>query len=85
MFFLFFFLLGIIIGLVVSFSSDNYLSILTTKDKVFFDYVNGKANFGKEASKLLLSFLIFQTITFILNLNFYLGLFSYVLVAMMVM
>ena len=79
--FLFFFLIGIIIGIVVAFSSDSYVSLLNTKDKVFYDYVNGKADFSKETIKLVLSFLVYQGIVFLLNLNFYSGLFSYILTA----
>lgn len=81
LFFLFFFLIGIIVGIVVAFSSDSYVSLLNTKDKVFYDYVNGKVDFSKETMKLVLSFLVYQGIVFLLNLNFYSGLLSYVLTA----
>ena len=81
LFFLFFFFIGIITGVIISFTTDSYLTLLTTKDKVFFDYVNGKADFGKESTKMILNFLIFQGITFLLNLNFYSGLVSYFLIS----
>ena len=81
LFFLFFFLLGIIAGIIISFTSDSYLALLTTKDKVFFDYVNGKADFGKESTKMILNFLLFQGIAFLLNLNYYSGLLGYFLIS----
>ena len=81
LFFLFFFIFGIVIGSIIAFSSDSYLTLLSTKDKVFYDYVNGKVDFGKESAKLILSFIAFQTIIFLLNLNFYSGLLSYVLIS----
>ena len=81
LFFLFFFFIGIVIGVFVSISSDSYLSLLTTKDKLFYDYVNGKIDFNKEVIKLIFNFVIFQLIIFLLNLNFYTGLLSYVLVS----
>ena len=78
---MFFFLLGIIAGIIISFTSDSYLALLTTKDKVFFDYVHGKADFGKESTKMILNFLLFQGIAFLLNLNYYSGLLSYFLIS----
>ena len=81
LFFLFFFFLGIIVGIIIAFSSDSYLTLLTSKDKLFFDYVNGKADFGKQSMKIMLSFIVFQIIIFLLNLNFYSGLLSFLLVS----
>lgn len=81
LFFLFFFFIGIIVGIVIAFSSDSYLTLLTSKDKVLFDYVNGKASFSKQSTKILSSFIIFQIIVFLLNLNFYSGLVSFLLIS----
>ena len=81
LFFLFFFFLGIIAGIIIAVSSDSYLTLLTSKDKVFFDYVNGKADFGKQSMKIILSFISFQIIVFLLNLNFYSGLLSFLLIS----
>lgn len=80
-FFLFFFFIGIFVGLMIAISSDSYLSLLSSKDKLFYDYVNGKVDFSKEVLKLIFNFFIFQLVIFLLNLNFYTGLFSYVLVS----
>lgn len=79
--FLFFFFIGIFVAVLISISSDSYLSLLSSKDKLFYDYVNGKIDFSKEVLKLMLNFFVFQLIVFLLNLNFYTGLFSYVIVA----
>lgn len=81
LFFLFFFFIGILSGILIAVSSDSYLSLLTTKDKVFYDYVNGKADFSKESMKLMINFFVFQLIAFFLNLNFYTGLLSYLVVS----
>ena len=81
LFFLFFLFLGVIAGIIISVSSDSYLTLLTSKDKVLFDYVNGKADFGKQSMKIMFSFLVFQIIVFLLSLNFYSGLISFLLVS----
>lgn len=81
LFFLFFFFIGLIVGVLVAVSSDSYLSLLSTKDKIFYDYVNGKIDFSREVMKLIYNFLAFQIVVFLLNLNFYTGLLSYVLVS----
>lgn len=80
-FFLIFLLLGIIVGIIIASSSDTYLSLLTTSDKVFYDYVNGKASFSKQATSLIFSSLILQIIFFILSLNYYLSFASFLIVS----
>lgn len=75
-----FFLIGIVVGIIIATSSDSYLSLLTTSDKVFFDYVNGKANFSKQTMKIVLSSLFLEIIFFVLCLNFYSGLLSFLVV-----
>ena len=78
--FLLFVLIGIVIGIFISVSTDSYLSLLTTKEKLFFDYANGKIDYSKQVFNLIINFLTFQVITFLLNLNFYSGLLSYILI-----
>ena len=80
-FFLIFFVIGIICGVVIAGSSDSYLSLLTSSDKVFFDYVNGKANFSKQTMKLILSSVLLEFIFFGLCTNFFSGLLSFLVVA----
>lgn len=79
-FFMIFFLIGIVAGIIIASSSDSYYSLLTTSDKVFFDYVNGKANFSKQTMKIIISSLFLELIFFVLNLNFYSGLLSFLVV-----
>lgn len=80
-FFLIFFVIGIICGVIIASSSDSYLSLLTSSDKVFFDYVNGKANFSKQTMKIILSSVFLELIFFALSLNFFSSLLSFVVVA----
>lgn len=72
---------GILIGIFVSVSSETYLSILSTKDHVFFDYVNGTVSLSNQASKLIINNLIFEIIVFLLCLNYYSGLVTYALIS----
>lgn len=80
-FLLLFFLLGIVVGIIITITSDSYLSLLVSADKNYFDYVNGKVNFSKQTIKLISAPLLMNIITFLLCLNFYTGLVSFVLVS----
>ena len=66
--FLIFLTLGLVVGIIIAFSSDSYLSLLTTSNKTFFDYVNGKVDFSKQATNLILSSLFLQGIFFLLSI-----------------
>ena len=79
-FFLIFFIVGVICGVIIASSSDSYLSLLTSSDKVFFDYVNGKASFSKQTMKLILSSVLFEFIFFGLCMNFFSGLLSFLVI-----
>ena len=82
LFFLIVFLvLGLAVGVIITVTSDSYLSLLVSADKNFFDYVNGKVNFSKQTMRLIMSPLILNFIIFILNLNFYSGLFSFLIIS----
>lgn len=76
-----FLVLGLAVGIIITVTSDSYLSLLVSGDKTFFDYVNGKANFSKQTMRLIMSLLILNFIIFILNLNFYSGLFSFLIIS----
>ena len=79
--FLIFFILGVVCGVIIASSSDSYLSLLTSSDKVFFDYVNGKANFSKQTMKIILSSFFLEMIFFVLSLNFVSALMSFIVIA----
>lgn len=72
---------GLAVGIIVAVSSDSFLSVLSSSDKVFYDYVKGNASFSKQLLKLILKTVAFQLIIFLLNLNFYSGLLSYLFVS----
>lgn len=75
------FVVGVIIGIVLVISSNSYLSVLSSADKVIYDYMKGNVNFSEQTSKLILNNILFQLIIFALCLNFYSGLFSFVFVS----
>ena len=74
-------LFGIVVGIIIATSSDSYLSLLTNSDKLFYDYVNGKASFSKQATRLIFSSILLDIIFFVLSLNFYLSFLSYLIVS----
>lgn len=80
-FFLVFFLVGIIFGVFVAVSSNSYMSLLTSSDKIIYDYINGNVSYSLETSKLILNSLLFEIIIFLLCLNFYSGTLSYLLIS----
>lgn len=73
--------IGILLGVFIVVSSESYLSILTSSDHVFFDYVNGNVSLSSQASELIVNNLIFELIVFLLCLNYYSGLVTYALVS----
>lgn len=79
--FLVFFVLGIVIGVLICVSTNSYLSLLSSSDKVFFDYVKGSISYSYEATKLIFKLLIVELLIFVLNLNFYSGLISYAIIS----
>lgn len=79
--FLIFLLLGIALGIIIASSSDSYLSLLTSSDKLFYDYVNGKVSFSKQFTRMIVSSVILNLIFFIFSLNFYVSMFSYLVMS----
>lgn len=79
--FLIFFVLGVVIAVFICVSTSSYLSLLSSSDKVLFDYVNGSVSYSKEATKLIFKLLMVDLLVFVLNLNFYSGLISYAIIS----
>lgn len=73
-------LIGVVVGVFITLSTDWYSGILSSANKILLDYIKGNISFAKESSKLIINILIFQVIIFVLNLNFYSGLASFVLI-----
>lgn len=80
-FFLVFFCLGIILGIFIAASTDSYLKLLSSSDNTLYSYIKGVASFSSETIKLMLKFFICLAIIFLLCLNFYSGLFSFLFVS----
>lgn len=80
-FFLIFFIVGIVAGVFIAISSNSFSSLLTSSNKIFYDYVNGKVGFGEQTAKLILNSLVFKILIFLLCFNYYSGLVSYLLIS----
>ena len=78
--FLICFLVGQVLGIIFVCSSDSYLNLISSSNKILTSYVNGSASYGGLFWSKLISFLIPLILIFILNLNFYVGLFSNVFI-----
>ena len=78
--FLIVFLVGMIFGVVNSVSSDNYLKILTKDNKILYSFINGSIKVGSVFGKYLWKLLLPLFLIFVLGLNFYLCLFSYLII-----
>lgn len=74
------FVIGIVIGLVVAFSTDTYINILVSSNRVLHLYINGTAHIGTIFARQFFSFLLPMLLIFLLNLNIYSGLLSFIIV-----
>lgn len=78
--FLFCFLIGIVVGFVLVFSSDNYLKLLTSENKTLYTFINGTAETGGIFWKKLFAFLVPLLLIFVLCVHYITALFSYVFI-----
>lgn len=80
--FLFCMLVGIVLGFVVVFAndSDSYLKLLNSENKSLYSYITGTAETGAIFWRTFMTFAIPFALIFVLNLNFYTGLTSYVFI-----
>lgn len=74
---LIFIVIGIILGIVMAVSSDRFVTILKTDDKVLFDFIKGKVSFSSQFSGVLLKFLIPISLLFLFNLSRFTSFFSF--------
>lgn len=74
--FLLCFILGQIFGIVFVVTSDGYLNLVSSSNKLLVTFINGVSDFGEVFWSKLIGFLVPLILIFLLNLNFYLGLFS---------
>ena len=80
-FYLLFLVIGIIVGIFISISTDSYFSVLNNSDNVFYKFVNGKVSYSSETIKLILKNILFELVIFSLCLNVYSGFLSFVLMS----
>lgn len=78
--FLIVFLIGIIFGIINSISSENFLKVLTKDNKILYSFINGSVKIGSVFGKYLWKLILPLILIFILGLNFYSSLFSYLIV-----
>lgn len=80
-FYLLFLVIGIIVGIFISISTDSYFSVLNNSDNVFYKFVNGKVSYSGETIKLIFKNVLFELVIFALCLNVYSGFLSFVLMS----
>ena len=73
-------LVGLVFGFVVVFANDGYLKLLNSENKSLYAYITGTAETGAIFWKTFMTFAIPFVLIFVLNLNFYTGLISYVFI-----
>lgn len=74
-------LVGVVFGVLIGLASDNYLKILNKENKVLYSIINGAFSSGSFFGKKLVQLIIPLIVIFLLNLNFYVGLLSYLIIA----
>lgn len=72
------FLLGAIIGIVLAVSSDRFVGLLKTDDKVLFDFIKGKVSFSSQLSGVLVKFVVPMALLFLFNLSYFTNFLSFV-------
>ena len=80
-FYLLFLVIGIIVGIFISISTDSYFSVLNNSDNIFYKFVNGKVSYSGETIKLIFKNVLFELVIFALCLNVYSGFLSFVLMS----
>jgi len=73
-------IIGVVCGLVIIFSSESYLALLTSKNKSLYPYINGTANYVANFWKQFLFFIGPLVLIFMLNMNYYTGVLSYLFI-----
>ena len=74
------FVLGVIIGLIIAFSTEGYLELLNTDSKILIKMINGTGGYSSVFWSRLLSIIVLMIIIFILNLHHISAYFSFILI-----
>lgn len=75
------FFIGIIIGIVLSFTNESFYELLSSNKKLVFTIMNGTIDYLAFFWKVLIQFFCPLVLLLVLNLNYYLGILSYLFVA----
>ncbi len=79
--FLVFVLIGLAVGIIIVCSGDGYIHALTSDSKVLYHFINGTANSSSIFWQKFIYFFIPLLLIFIMSLNFYVSLASFLVVA----
>ncbi len=74
------FFIGIIIGIILSFTNESFYELLSSNKKLVFTIMNGTIDYLAFFWKVLIQFFCPLVLLLVLNLNYYLGLLSYLFV-----
>ena len=75
------FFVGIIIGVVLSFSNESFYELLSSNKKMVFTIMNGTIDYLGFFWKVLFQLLMPILLLFVINLNYYTGMLSYFFVS----
>lgn len=73
-------LVGVVVGLVIVASSDAYLGLITSDNKVLYSIINGTVKSSELFWRKFMNFIVPVVLIFLLSLNYYLGLLSYLVI-----
>lgn len=78
--FLMCFCLGIAIGIIVVSSNESYINLLTSQNKILYSYINGTYSISEVFWNQFFKFLLPLVLIFILSLNYYSSLLSFIFI-----
>lgn len=73
--------IGVIIGLIISFTSDSYLNLLSSENKILYSIINGTANSAEVFFDKFFVLIVPIILIFLTGLNYYLSLTSFIFIA----
>lgn len=79
--FLVFVFIGLAVGIIIVCGGDGYIKILTSDSKVLYHFINGTANSSSIFWQKFLYFFVPLILIFLMSLNYYVSLASFILVA----
>lgn len=80
MFFSVSFFIGLVIGVILSFTNESFYELLSSNKKMVFSIMNGTIDYLSFFWKVLFQFLFPLLLLFVLNINYYIGQLSYLFV-----